>query len=368
MKIKVKREKLQKGLHKVSNIIGSRSTLPILANVLIEADNGTVVLTTTDLELRIKTQIEAEVERPGTTTIPVKKFLSMVEKFDGDTVALDCNENHHTRVVCGTSDFRLLGLPSADFPLPVEFSSVRRLKLKEAEFARILDQISYAVSLEDSRKVLHGILVSIKENTFTSVATDGKRLALVEKIIQEFSGSEGDIILPLRTATEIKRLMEKDGEVDIEIGEKQALFKTKNFELTTKLIEGNYPNFRQVIPNSFSKQVEVPRARFLSKLELVSIALPADEKAFIRLTFESGKVKFEAASNNIGEGLDFIEIDYQETPVNISFNPTFLADPFKHTDADKINFKLNDGYSPIAIEDGEGFLYVIMPMRGSKND
>ncbi len=362
MKLTVPTKNLHKALQKVTNIIGTRSTLPVLANVMLEAEGKTLTLTTTDLEVRITTKVEAEIEVEGKTTIPAKKLQSMVDRFEADKVSLDCNENHHTQVTCGTADFRLLGLPSDDFPLPVDFKAEKTLKFKEMELSRILDQISYAVSMDDSRKVLHGILFSIKENTFTAVATDGKRLALVEKILDSFDGSEGDTIVPLKSATELKRLLEKEGEVTLCIGNKQASFETAEVVMTTKLIEGNYPNYRQVIPNSFSKSVEINRTQFLSKLELVAIAL-ADSNAYIKLTYAANKLQFEATSNRYGKGVDYIDIDYSEEEINISFNPVFLSDPFRHSDADKINFKMNDGYSPVAVEGGDGFLYVIMPMR-----
>lgn len=362
MKLNVNKDNFLKALQKVTNIIGTRSTLPVLGNVLLEAEAGKLTLTTTDLELRITTKIDAEIEIEGKTTIRAKKLLSLVSKFIGDKISMNCNEKHHTEIKCGTSNFTLLGLPADDFPVPVTFSGVRRCKFKQNEFARIFDQISYAVSLDDSRKALHGILCSVKDNTFTAVATDGKRLALVERIPDDFSGSEGDVIIPLKSATEVKRLMEKEGDVIVEIGEKQALFSTNNLIVTTKLIEGNYPNYRQVIPAAFTKKVEVPTQQFIYKLELVATAL-SETNAFIKIEFDNNKLNFEAASTEIGEGKDYIDIEYKDEKLAISFNPDFIADPFRHSDADKVVIKMNDGFNPIAIEGGDGFLYVMMPMR-----
>jgi len=362
MKLTVKKDKLFKALQKVTNIIGSKSTLPVLGNVLFEAKGNQLTLTSTDLEIRITTTIEAQVEREGRTTIPAKKISSLVARFIDDSVLLDCNEKHHTDIVCGSAKFKLFGLQPDDFPVAPEFTPIKTLKFKEADLLRIMDQISYAVSLDDSRKVLHGILCSVKDNTFTAVATDGKRLALVEKLPLSFTGAEGDSIVPLKSAAELKRVLEKEGEVTLEMGDKQARFKTSGVEIFTKLIEGNYPNYRQVIPAAFTKTIDIPVKDFIAKLELVSIAL-ADTSAFIKLIFEEGKLNFSAASNNVGEGADSIAINYSGDRMEISFNPVFLADPFKHTDADKIHMKLNDAFSPVAIESGDGFLYVIMPMR-----
>lgn len=362
MKLTVKKDKLFKALQRVTNIIGSKSTLPVLGNVLFEAKDNTLTLTTTDLEIRITTGIEAQVEREGRTTIPAKKISSLVARFIDENVILDCNEKHHTDIVCGTAKFKLLGLPADDFPAAADFVAVKSLKFKEVDFLRILDQISYAVSLDDSRKVLHGILCSVKDNTFTAVATDGKRLALVERLPESFNGAEGDSIVPLKSAIELKRILEKEGDVHLEFGEKQARFRTSQVEIFTKLIEGNYPNYRQVIPASFSKSLDIPVKDFIAKLELVSIAL-SDSSSFIKLIFDDNKLNFSAASNNVGEGADYLTIDYTGERMEISFNPAFLADPFKHSDADKVQIKLNDSFSPVAVESGDGFLYVIMPMR-----
>ncbi|MDD5727809.1 MAG: DNA polymerase III subunit beta [Victivallales bacterium] len=363
MKLSVKRENLMQAVQKVINIIGTRSTLPVLANILLEAQDNTLTLTSTDLEIRITNSIEAAVERAGKTTIPAKKLAALVSRFLADDVILDCNENHHTKITCGTSEFKLLGLSDEDFPPATEFPAGSHIKFKEIEFKKMLDKIAYAVSLDDTRKVLHGILCSVKENTVTAVATDGKRLALVEKVPEEFSGDEGDTIIPLKAANEIKRILDsKDGIVHLEFGERQACFRTEGVCLTTKLIEGNYPNYRQVIPVNFNKIMDIPAPVLLAKLELVSLAL-SDDSSYITLTFENGKLQLQASSTNVGEGSDYLDVDYNDSRIDISFNPAFLADPLKHCDADKIKVKLNDGYSPVALEADDGFLYVIMPMR-----
>lgn len=301
MKLNVAKDSLLKGLQKLTNIIGTKSTLPVLANVLLEGEGNTLTMTTTDLEVRITTKVEANVQEPGKTTLNAKKLLSLVSKLSEDKiVSLECNEQHHTTGKCGRDKFNLPGLADDDFPLPVDFEAVRRMKIKESELFRMVDQIYYAVSMDDSRKVLHGILLSVKEQNMTAVSTDGKRLALVEKVVDNFSGEDGDSIIPLKSAMEIKRLLGKEGVVDVEIGEKQALFQTPSFSLTTKLIEGNYPNYRQVVPASFNKKIEIPTNVFVSKLDLVSQVL-SDSNAFIKLNFEPGKLGFEATSNE-GEG------------------------------------------------------------------
>lgn len=364
MKLNVKKETLLKALQKVSNIIGSRTTLPVLANVLIEAENETLTLTTTDLEIRIVATVDAEVEECGATTLPAKRLLELVSKFKSDNVIMDSNEKHHTRIVCGTADFMILGLNPDDFPTFINFEPQRALKIKQADFLRILDRISYAVSVDDSRKVLQGILLSVKEGNLTAVATDGKRLALVENMLDNAAeGSDGDVIITIKVANEVKRMLEKEGDVTVNIGENQILFQLNNTKIYSKLIEGNYPNYRQVIPSSFNKKITVPGAKFLDALEIVSIPLFDSSSSFVKITFAQNKLLFEANSA-VGEGKEYISIDYPDSEeLSLSFNPQFLADPFKHIGVDKVDVKINDAFSPIALESGDGFLYIIMPMR-----
>ena len=385
MRISIKKDVLLKALQKVCNIIGSRTTLPILANVLIETgEDGKLTLTTTDLELRISTRVEADIQEAGSTTIPAKRLLGLVSKFKNEDVLIETNENHHSKITCGTAEFMLLietnenhhskitcgtaefmllGLDPRDFPAPVAFEPQRKLKLKQADFSRIIDRISYAASFDDARKFLHGILLSVKEGNLTAVATDGKRLALVEKLLDEApEGSDGDIIITIKAAAEAKRVMEKEGDIFIEIGNNQVIFRIGDTVITSKLIEGAYPQYRQVIPTAFSKQVELPCRAFVDALEIVSIPL-FDSSAYVKLTFSANQLKFEANSINIGEGHETIPVEYGFEDVSVSFNPQFLADPFKRLDVEKVTMKMNDAMSPIAIKSNDGFLYVIMPMR-----
>lgn len=363
MKIKVQKESFLKALQKVSNIIGSRTTLPVLANVLMEAKDGKLTLTTTDLELRLTTTMDAAVEEEGKTTLPVKKLLGLISKFRQGEVSIVSNENHHSEIKCGSVAIMLLGLNPDDFPAMPEFEVRRSVKVKQSELSAIIDRIVYAASTDDSRKVLQGILFSIKESKITAVATDGKRLALVERPLDEApTGEDGDIIVTLKAANELKRLIGTDGIVEIEIGEKQIEFKVGETLIVSKLIEGTYPNYAQVIPPSFKKMIDLPCDPFIYAIDILSVTLSETSSPNIKLTFGDNKLLFEANST-IGEGSESIDIAYDEEKLSASFNPNFLLDPFKHLPMEKVTLKMNDVVSPIAIESGDGFLYVIMPMR-----
>ena len=362
MKFKVKRDKLQKALSRVSSAIPSRSQFLMLGNVLMEADDNKLTLTTTDVELRISTSVEAEVSEPGRTTAPARKLASLVAYLAGEDVEFTVDELDHIRISCGTGKFKLLGLAAADFPEEEKFASVRKITMKESDLKRMIGSISYAVSADDARKVLIGVLMSLRESLLTLVATDGKRMAMREKSPESVEGADGDVIIPHKAINEVRKQLDGDGVVTISAGDKECVFEGDSFRLRTKLIEGNYPNYRQVVPSSFKETVEIPVAAFLSKIETVALVV-SDNNAFIVLDFSDNKLTLSASSSDVGEGSDVIDIAYSGEPIKVSFNPVFLADPLRNTDSESVTLKINDALNPVAIEGKEGFLYVIMPIR-----
>lgn len=362
MKFTVNREKLLKALQKVSSIIGSRSMLPVLGNILVKAEGDKLDLCSTDLEIRINTTIDSVVAEEGVSTIPAKKLLALVSRFSGDDVEFTIDENDHIKLDCGTGHFTLLGLSASDFPEANDFEVIKTIKIQETEFKSMLGSISYAVSADDSRKVLTGILMSTASNMLTLVATDGKRLALQEKMPEIIEGNDGECVIPLKAANEVKRIIDSSETLEINIGENQCSFRGANFTLTTKLIEGKYPNFRQVIPADARRIVEVPANQLLAKIEMVSQIL-SESSSFVILSFEDNTLSIKGSSSEVGEGSDSMPIEYSDEPVNVSFNPVFLSDPLKVINAENVRFKMNDPFNPVTIEGKEGFLCVIMPVR-----
>ncbi len=362
MQFKVEKSVLIEGLRKVNSVIGSRSTLPILSNVLVEAKDNSIVLTSTDLELRVTTTVKAEVISPGSTTLPSKPLLLWIQKIDSSTIDFDRDDGHHMAIKAGTSSYTALGLAPDDFPLPVDFNVVRRLTVKGSELASMLGKVSYAASTDDSRKTLNGVLFAIKDKAFTTAATDGKRLALVEKVAENFYGDDGQAIIPHKTVHHLQQVFASVGDdVSVEFGDAQASFKSKDVSVSTKLVEGAYPNYRQVIPVSFSKKIEVPSDTFSSAMQRISIIV-GESGAHVQLKFNKGSIEIMTVGSS-SQGTEMVPIDYDGSEITASFNPVFLSAPFKYIDADKVTMQLNDGYNPVALSCGDGFLYVIMPMR-----
>ena len=362
MKFTVNREKFQKALQRVGSIIGSRSMLPLLSNVLIQAEDGKLKLCTTDLELRLTTEVESDVAESGITTLPARKLTQLTGSFAAAEMVFDIDSADHAKISCGTAKFTLHGLPAADFPAASEFDTVRSAKFKQSVFKRMIGSISYAVSADDSRKVLTGILVSMKDDKMTLVATDGKRMAMQECMPEGAFEAEGDAIVPLKAMAELRRLLEGDEELTISFGEKLCCFSAADFTLTTKLIEGSFPNYRAVVPAQFKQEIELPVSVLLSKIETVALMLSV-ATGFIILRFENNQLQLQGSSAELGEGTDLIEVAYEGEAFEVSFNPVFLSDPLRNTDAEMVKIKLNDPLAPVALEAGEGFVYIIMPLR-----
>ena len=292
MKFTVDRIKLQKALQKVSNIIGSRSMLPLLGNVLIRASENGLELSTTDLELRLVTTVEAEVAENGVTTLPAKKLASLIGCFAAEKVEFDINEKDFARITCGTAKFTLLGLSASDFPEALNFEPQHEIRIKESLFKRMIGSIAYAVSVDDSRKVLTGVLLSLRETAMTLVATDGKRMAMQESSPESITGGDGDAIIPLKAMSEIRRQLEGDELLTIEVGEKLCRFTCAGVTLTSKLIEGAYPNYRQVVPGKFSSEVELPVQALLAKIETVALMIAGANSSII-LRFADNQLQLQ---------------------------------------------------------------------------
>ena len=209
MKCTVEKEALLTHLQKVCNIVSRRPVLPILNNVRLEAEDNTLILKTTDPEITIRTELRADVEYSGVTTLPAKSLLALISKLPGSRVEIDCGDRHHAKIKSGSAEFVLKGLDPVDFPDDPLFEKEWEIRLTQSDLGRMIDSVSYATSPDCSRKVLHGISFSVKDNILTVAATDGKRLAFVEKEVEE-SGC-GNIILPLKTAQELRRLLSEEG-------------------------------------------------------------------------------------------------------------------------------------------------------------
>jgi DNA polymerase-3 subunit beta len=355
MKLTIAKDQLLVGLQAVQNIVGSRSTLPILSNVLLETGEGRLSLTATDLDVTITCSVAATVEQPGRATLPVKKL----------------DEKSVASIRAGSAFFKVNGLAAEEFPpLPV-FAQNRTVVIPQDKLKGMLRKTSFAVSTDESRFVLNGIYISLKENKLILVATDGRRLALCEEEFEISADNQADFILPTKAINELTRLLQGGGNVEVKFTENQASFATKpttegavSAILVTKLVDGVYPNYRQVIPAEPLERVPLNREEFLKSLRLAEI-MTTDKQNSVKLTFSRNQLAITANAPEVGEARQTVAIKYQGKDFAIAFNPGYLMDPLKALDTDEVYFELIDELSPGVLKTNEPFLYVIMPMRMS---
>jgi DNA polymerase-3 subunit beta len=364
MKFSVSKEALIDGLNKTQNVVSSRANLPILSNVLIEAGENGLQLTTTDTDVTMRCSIPAIVEKPGATTIPVKRFSSIVRELPSMEVSVETDSKSNTKIRSGGSYFLICGLPAYEFPPFPQLSEGKEYKLQQSELKDGLRKTSYAISVDQTRYVLNGMLFAFKDNRLTLVATDGRRLALFETDLEFPQSLESEIIVPTKAINELQRLLGDGGEITIKATDNLVSFELNGSLLISKRIEGNYPNYRQVIPSEAKERITIEREAFYNAVHRVSL-LSTDRSCSVRLTFTKNQLNISLNAPDIGEAQESLSVVYRGPELSIAFNPEFLLDPLRNLQTEEIYLELIDELSPGVIKIASPFLYVLMPMRVS---
>lgn len=362
MKFSITKEAFLDAIQQVQHVVSTRTTLAILSNVLLKAKDGSLELTTTDLDVGVSGSVEAEVEDAGATTLPARRLATIVRELPADTVEVSVDEKNIASIRSGPSFFKVHGLSSEEFPPPPKFDNARDFKLDQAALKDCLRKTSYAISTDETRYVLNGILFSFKNNNLTMVATDGRRLAMTEHEVEFPQSQEVDFIVPTKAVNELSRLLRDTGDVVIRVTQSQVGFDLDGGFLASKLIEGNYPNYRQVIPGEPKERITLERETLLRAVSRVSL-LASEKSNSVKLQFSPGQVEIVAASQDIGEAHETLAINYKGPNLAIAFNPEFLMAPLRNLTADDVVLNLIDEISPGVIRSGSSFLYVLMPMR-----
>jgi DNA polymerase-3 subunit beta len=369
MKFTVTKEQLSHGLAAVQNVVSSRTTLPILANVLLKAEDGRLELTATDLDVTIACSVEATVGKPGAITLPVKKLSGIVRELNSGELEFETDDKNACAIRAGSSFYKINGLAAEEFPPLPKFKENKQVAVPQDKLRSMLKKTSYAMSADETRYVLNGLLFSLKDHKLTMVATDGRRLALVDEEVDVPAGSEGDFIVPSKAINEMGRLLSDKGTVQIKFTENQASFTLAQETgpgtlVITKLIEGNYPNYRQVIPAESKERIPLVREELLAGLRRAEI-MTSDKSNSVKLSFTKNNLSITANTPEVGEARESIAVNYKGRDLAIAFNPAYLMDPLKALDADEVFFELSDELSPGVVKINGPFLYVIMPMRMS---
>lgn len=362
MKFSVSKEKLLEGLQTVQNVVSTRTTLPILSNVLLQAVDGTLRFTTTDLDVGIRAAVEAQVEKPGATTLPARRLVTIARELPASEITIEVDSKNVASIRSGPSFFRILGLPEEEFPPLPKFENAKSFSIRQKDLRDGLKKTAYAISTDETRYVLNGVLCSFRDNKLTLVATDGRRLALVDIELEFPRSHETDIIIPTKAVSELQRLLTEDGELKLSIGENQVAMEVNGTLLVSKLIEGNYPNYRQVIPAEAKERVTLEREQFLNAVHRVSL-LSSEKSNSVKLVFTKNNLEIAANTPDVGEARESLPIPYKGRDLSIAFNPEFLMAPLRNLNVDEVYLDLIDEMSPGVIKIQHPFLYVLMPMR-----
>jgi DNA polymerase-3 subunit beta len=372
MKFKINRDHFSNGLAQVLNVVGSKATMPILSNVLIEADKDHISLATTNLDLGIRCKIKAEVKEAGAITLPVKRLATIVRELPNIDVTVETSPNHQAKVTSGGSVFKIMGMGKEEFPPMPEFADEKSVALEQEELATMLKSVSYAQSTDETRYILNGVYFNFRYDKLTLVATDGRRLALISKELTAPEGT-GSIILPAKTVSELVRLLDKGTKVRLALSEKRSAFQIgtdkvgdngliDNIYLFSKVVDGNYPNFNQVVPKETHQRVKLERELFLQCIHRAAL-VTSEKSNSVKLKIGNNLLEVFASSPDFGESHESMAIEYSGPDLQVAFNPQFMMDPLRALNKDQVFFELKDEMSPGVFKTLENFLCVIMPVR-----
>jgi len=363
MEVVIDRDAFLKGLQMVQNTVKPRQTLPILANILLEAEGESVRLTATDLEVGARVSVPAKVGAKGAITVSARKLAEIVKELPAAAVALKVSENVTVSLRCGGATYRLVGLPPDDFPPVVPASPQSWVTLEAKILREMLTQTSFAVSHDETRYALNGVLFAFQGKDVRMVATDGHRLASSTRSLGQGIASATGIV-PRKAVTEIMRVIGAGEEVQIAITENQFVLQMPNFVMTARLIEGQFPNYEAVIPRTHPGRLSAARASLSAALRRVAVMAEERNKP-VKLALSPASLKVTASSQDLGEAEEILEVEYAGEEMVIGFNSRYLLDAMAALERDQVVLEIKDAQSPGVIKsvEDEGYCCVIMPMR-----
>jgi len=362
MKFTILRSKFLEGLTTVQNVVAAKGTLQILSNALIHVEDNQMCITTTDLDISMRRVIPCEIQEPGSTTLPIHLLTDLMKSFDEGNVSVEVNSEDVAQIRKGSDACEILGLSTRDFP-PVPVAEGKFCyRIDQGVLKEMFRKTSYAASLDETRRVLNGVLLAFKEGKVTMVATDGRRLALVDHEIEFPPEAETEMILPTKVVAALLRMLGNEGEVKIYAQKNLVVFECGMTIMSSKLVDGVYPNYRQVIPGGCDERVTIEREELLKAVRK-ALVMATDKSNAIRMTFAANLLTININSPEKGKGCFPVPVKYAGREISIVFNPEYVMDPLKNMDDDEIYFELNDGHSPALLKCNVPFLYVLMPLR-----
>jgi DNA polymerase-3 subunit beta len=366
MKATIERATLLKSLGHVQSVVERRNTIPILSNVLIEAsEDGTIKLMATDLDLQVLETIEAQVDQPGATTISAHTLFDIARKLpEGSQVSLSAAEGK-MQVVAGRARFNLQTLPRDDFPVIAEGELPTKFALPAATLRQIIDKTRFAISTEETRYYLNGIFFHVADDVLKAAATDGHRLARVT--VARPDGAEGmpDVIVPRKCVQELRKLLDEiDGTVEVSLSNTKIRFDLGSAVLTSKLIDGTFPDYSRVIPTGNDKLLKIDPKSFAQGVDRVA-TIASEKTRAVKMALDRDRITLSVTSPENGTAAEEVPGDYSASGFEIGFNARYLMDILAQIEGDSVEVHLADAAAPTLIRENDkaAALYVLMPMR-----
>jgi len=374
MKVRIGRDELLTGLQRVQGVVEKRNTMPILSNILLEAKQEGAEIVATDLEIGMRGLYKATVQKTGGITLSARKLYEIIKELPSGDIEIVSGENNWTSIQAGKSQFKIVGLPSADYPALPTIEREGLIPLAGAGLLELIRKTLFAAGDNDARYILNGLLVMLisadRKTTLRLVGTDGHRLAVAEQDLgkPEGKGSPQEIkaIIPKKAAHEMRRLLEEggDGEPLIGFTKNLMIFRKSGLLLTSRLMEGNYPNYQQVIPKESNRRISVNRLELESALRRVSV-LSKDKANAVKLSFSPGRLSLFSSSPDYGEATEDLAAQYEGEALNTGFNARYLLDVLGVMDGETLSLQMDNPLSPCLIQEAEspGFKCVVMPIK-----
>jgi len=361
MKFTVDKEMLVRGIDTIQNVISAKATLPILSNFLLEAGKNTVRLTATDLNIGISCVIPVDTQEAGAITIPARRFSGIVKELSDSSVEVTAKKNNVVIIETRACQFKIIGLPHEEFPKLPEFKDKEAIRIEQSLLKEMVALTSFAVSLDETRYILNGILFTIGKDSVSLVATDGKRLAVCTKKLARPSIKEISMIVPIKTIQELQRNLTDDGEVALTIGANQVLFDINGTTVISRLIEGEFPDYKQVIPAHSDSRIRVNREQFLLAIRRAALLSTPDYQA-VKFEVFKNKLVLSKSTPDVGESREELAMEYSGKEMIIGFNPAYLIDVLKNLDSDHVEMEISGSEKPGVVR-ADGYVYIVLPMR-----
>ena len=373
MKIRIARDELLTGLQRVQGVVEKRNTMPALSNILLETKQDGVELVATDLEIGIRGHYKAEVLDPGSVSVSARKLFEILREMPDSEIAVTTQENNWVQIQAGKIQFKIVGLPGTDFPALPTVEREGRVSISGSGFASLIRKTMFAVGDNDARYILNGLLITLISNDkkvmMRLVGTDGHRLAVAESELAQDAVSEMPkeirAIIPRKAAQEMRRLLEEEaGEPLLGFTKNLVTFQRSGVFLTSRVMEGTYPNYQQVIPKDNTKKATVDRAALEGALRRVAV-LSRDKTNAVRLTLDAEMLTLYSSNPDLGEATEELPVQYRGESLTTGFNARYFLDALAAMESEIVHLEMKSALSPCVLkpEGDPGFLCVVMPMK-----